>query len=84
MPLVIAAALDYSENLNGYTTSAPLAWNDVMEEIRSATNGGFALGNQRFQAEIAAMLGCRVQRGKPGRPRKQSDDVTEGRQPLSL
>ena len=33
-----------------------------LREIRSAANGGFALGNERFKAEIAAMLGRRVKR----------------------
>ena len=40
-----------------------------VDEIRSAVNGGFALGNERFKAEIAAMLGRRVEPGKSGRPR---------------
>jgi putative transposase len=38
-------------------------------EIRSAVNGGFALGNSRFKDEIAAMLGRRVERGTAGRPK---------------
>lgn len=33
-----------------------------VHEIRSAANGGFALGNERFKAEIAAMLGRRAER----------------------
>ncbi len=33
-----------------------------LREIRLATNGGFALGNDRFKKEIAAMLGRRVER----------------------
>ena len=33
-----------------------------LHEIRSAANGGFALGNDRFKSEIAAMLGQRVER----------------------
>jgi putative transposase len=33
-----------------------------LKEIRSAANGGFALGNQRFKDEISAMLGRRVER----------------------
>lgn len=41
-----------------------------LKEIRSAVNGGFALGNERFKAEIAAMLGRRVHRLPSGRPRK--------------
>ena len=33
-----------------------------LKEIRSAANGGFALGNQRFKDDLAAMLGRRVER----------------------
>ncbi|CAG0960240.1 hypothetical protein BURK2_00694 [Burkholderiales bacterium] len=44
------------------------------EAIRSATNGGYVLGNERFKAKIAAALGRRVQRGKPGRPPKEAAD----------
>ena len=43
-----------------------------LEEIRAAVNGGFALGNERFKAEIATMLGRRVQPGVSGRPKKSS------------
>jgi putative transposase len=42
-----------------------------LHEIRLAANGGFALGNDRFKAQIAAMLKRRVERGVPGRPRKE-------------
>ncbi len=47
-----------------------------MEEIRKATNGNFALGNERFQKEIAAALGRRVSPGKSGRPRKPNAPET--------
>jgi len=43
---------------------------DRLTEIRTATYGGFALGGERFQREIAAMLGRRTWRGRPGRPRR--------------
>jgi putative transposase len=33
-----------------------------LREIRLAANGGFVLGNDRFKAEIAEMLGRRVER----------------------
>ena len=33
-----------------------------LREIRLAANGGYALGNDRFKSEIAAMLGRRVKR----------------------
>jgi|SRR5882672_1809488 len=48
-----------------------------LNEIRSAANGGYALGNERFRAEIAAMLGRRAERGLSGRPR--NNDGIEGR-----
>jgi putative transposase len=34
----------------------------ALKEIRSAVNGGFALGNDRFKEEIAQMLGRRAER----------------------
>ena len=40
------------------------------QEIRQATNGNYALGSARFQAEIEAALGRRAARGKAGRPYK--------------
>lgn len=42
----------------------------VVDQIRRATNGNFALGEGRFSAGIAAALGRRVTPGKSGRPRK--------------
>jgi putative transposase len=45
---------------------------ETMEAIRRATNGGFVLGNRRFEEAVARALGRRVIRGKPGRPRKQA------------
>lgn len=46
---------------------------NMIECIREATNGNFALGNDRFKEEVEQMLQRRARRGKPGRPRKQSD-----------
>jgi hypothetical protein len=43
----------------------------LVDEIRLAINGGFVLGYQRFQAEIAGVLGRRVTRGHPGRQTEQ-------------
>ena len=45
----------------------------LTDEIRDATNGNFVLGDERFQAQIAQVLGRRVVRGKAGRPVKQAD-----------
>ena len=41
-----------------------------VDEIRTATNGNYALGSARFQEEISAAFGRRVTPGKSGRPRK--------------
>ncbi len=41
-----------------------------VDEIRSATNGNFALGNDRFTQQVSAALGRRVVPGRPGRPKK--------------
>lgn len=43
---------------------------EIADEITNATNGNFALGDERFKAEVEKTLGCRVTPGKPGRPRK--------------
>ena len=48
----------------------------LVDEIRTATNGGFVLGTARFQKEIAVTLGKRTWRGSPGRPAK-SDGAAE-------
>ena len=42
----------------------------LVDQIRTATNGGFVLGTGRFQKEIAVALGKRTWRGSPGRPTK--------------
>jgi putative transposase len=47
-----------------------------LDEIRWAANGGFALGNDRFKAQIAAMLKRRVTSGAPGRPRKEKPGLS--------
>lgn len=43
-----------------------------VEEIRSATNGNFALGNERFRREVSIAVGRRAERGRPGRPSRQA------------
>lgn len=45
----------------------------LLDEIRRATNGNFALGNVRFADEVAAALGRRTVPGASGRPRKQTE-----------
>jgi putative transposase len=48
-----------------------------VNEIRSTANGGFALGSERFKAQIADMLERRVEPGAPGRPRKEKPKLSE-------
>lgn len=42
----------------------------LIDEIRTAVNGNYALGSPHFAEQMAATLGQRVTPGKPGRPRK--------------
>lgn len=41
-----------------------------VDRIRRATNGNYVLGTERFESDVAAMLGRRVTPGQPGRPKK--------------
>ena len=41
-----------------------------VEQVRTATNGNYVLGNDRFKEEIELALGRRVTPGKRGRPRR--------------
>lgn len=61
----VAAPAEYLK----YFGSQPAS--EIENEIRAATNGNFALGSSRFQAEIEATLGRRVSLGRPGRPLKK-------------
>ncbi len=42
----------------------------LVDEIRRATNGNYALGNEDFAAQVTAALGRRAAPGKSGRPRR--------------
>jgi len=42
----------------------------LIDEIRAATNGNFALGSPAFRDQVTAALGRRASRGTPGRPAK--------------
>jgi putative transposase len=42
---------------------------EELNRIREATNGNFSLGDKQFQKEISTVLGRRVTKGSPGRPR---------------
>lgn len=61
-----------AERCTAYRALLAQPLNEAMvERIRHATNGNYALGDDEFVAEIAAVLGRRVVPGKAGRPRKQ-------------
>jgi len=50
----------------------------LVDKIRRATNGNFALGSERFATQVASMIGRRAAPGQSGRPRKPvSLDITE-------
>lgn len=48
-----------------------------IDEIRVATNGNFALGDQRFRREISIAAGRRAERGRPGRPACLAETVDQ-------
>lgn len=49
----------------------------LVDEIRKATNGNYALGDERFTQQIAQALGQRTTRGSAGRPaRKETPSLS--------
>jgi putative transposase len=50
----------------------------MVDRIREATNGNFALGDDRFAEQVGQMLGRRAGKASPGRPRKPVAPVAEG------
>jgi putative transposase len=50
----------------------------LVDEIRNATNGNYALGNERFTTQVATALGRRAIPGKSGRPRSVSEPESRG------
>ena len=50
----------------------------LVDAIRKATNGNFALGNARFGEQIALALGRRALPGRSGRPRKVEKEPESG------
>jgi putative transposase len=71
-PVYLALAKDDADRRAGYLQMfrSELDANEL-EQIRSAGNAGYALGNERFRKEIALALGRRAGPGKPGRPPKE-------------
>jgi REP-associated tyrosine transposase len=55
----------------------------LVEELRSATNGGYAFGDAQFRIAMARALGRRVERGRPGRPSRGTENgESQGELPL--
>ncbi|CAI8810004.1 hypothetical protein EMIT0P265_210021 [Pseudomonas zeae] len=42
----------------------------MVDQIRDATNGNNVFGGSKFAVDVEEMIGRRVQRGSPGRPKK--------------
>lgn len=77
-PLYEALGSDAASRLTAYRALFRDALEpDLVDEIRRATNGNFALSNASFAAQVAAALGRRAAPGKSGRPRK-SDESDSG------
>lgn len=51
--------------------------NGIVDEIRKATNGNYALGDALFVQQIEDALGRRVTSGKAGRPRNGVGSILE-------
>jgi putative transposase len=49
----------------------------LVDEIRAATNGNYALGSPRFEEQVARAVGRRVVRRRSGRPKKQAETATD-------
>lgn len=75
--LYLALALDDAARQAAYRELFRFALEPgLVDQLREATNGNFALGNTRFIAEIEQALGRRVVRGKAGRPPKPREALT--------
>ncbi|MGK2941346.1 MAG: transposase [Immundisolibacter sp.] len=70
-PLYTALGADASARLAAYRELFRFELEPgLVDEIRRATNGNFALGNERFAAQVSSVLGRRATPGKSGRPRQ--------------
>jgi putative transposase len=60
--------------VSAYAELAGSLQDERIAEIRAATNGGYALGNEQFRQAMARALGRRVEQGKPGRPLRAQNE----------
>ncbi|MDT0499327.1 hypothetical protein RM530_18470, partial [Algiphilus sp. W345] len=78
-PLYTALGTDESARLTAYRELFRYELEPgVVDEIRRATNGNFALGNERFAAQVSSALGRRAAPGKSGRPRQRPEPDSGG------
>ena len=79
----LAAAHPLYESLGGTPGERQRAYAALFEapldaafvvDLRAATNGGWALGSERFKQQIATALGRRVAPASPGRPQREGPD----------
>ncbi len=71
-PVYLALGLNDPERRKRYRALVQSGLDDdTVTRIRSATNTNMVLGNERFEREIAAMLGRSIVQRKRGRPRKK-------------
>ena len=76
-PLYLSLCRDPEERLAAYREMFRYELDPgVVDSIRQATNGNYALGDSRFAAEVAGMLGRRAERGCPGRPPRSAGKST--------
>jgi putative transposase len=77
-PLYTALGADASTRLAAYRKLFRYELEPgLVDNIRRAPNGNFALGNERFGAQVSSVLGRRAAPGKSGRPRRMPE-VTSG------
>lgn len=50
----------------------------LIDDIRAAANGGYALGTAAFKRRMASVLGRRVDKGKAGRPARTAQHPAQG------
>ena len=80
-PLYKALGLDAASRQGAYRELFRVELDiGLADEIRKATNGNYALGNDVFSTQLAQALGRRVTAGKAGRPKnlisgKQRDEL---------
>lgn len=73
-PLYLALGMDAASRQAAYRELFRFQLDiGLVDEIRKATNGNYALGNDVFKVQIAQALGRRVTAGKAGRPKLNSD-----------